>query len=113
MWLGSLSGKKDVLTPSGAAISGLLRISGVARRLPLTSKRIGVGPPTEVKDNELKLAKQLIEAQSVEAFDPSQYTDTVAERRTARNLSAQSSHVRACARFRGRAAARAARVPPG
>ena len=37
-------------------------------------------PPTEVKDNELKLAKQLIEAQSVEAFDPSQYTDTVAER---------------------------------
>jgi len=37
-------------------------------------------PPTEVKDNELKLAKQLIDAQSVEAFDPSQYTDTVAER---------------------------------
>jgi DNA end-binding protein Ku len=37
-------------------------------------------PATEVKDNELKLAKQLIEAQSVEAFDPSQYTDTVAER---------------------------------
>jgi DNA end-binding protein Ku len=37
-------------------------------------------PPTEVKDNELKLAKQLIEAQSVEAFDPSQYTDTVGER---------------------------------
>jgi len=37
-------------------------------------------PPTEVKDNELKLAKQLIEAQSVETFDPSQYTDTVAER---------------------------------
>jgi len=37
-------------------------------------------PPTEVKDNELKLAKQLIEAQSAEAFDPSQYTDTVAAR---------------------------------
>src|SRR5437868_11122597 len=37
-------------------------------------------PATEVKDNELKLAKQLIEAQSVEAFDPSQYTDTVGER---------------------------------
>ena len=36
--------------------------------------------PAEVKDNELKLAKQLIEAQSVEAFDPSQYTDTVAAR---------------------------------
>jgi DNA end-binding protein Ku len=37
-------------------------------------------PPTEVKDNELKLAKQLIEAQSVETFDPSQYTDTVGTR---------------------------------
>ena len=37
-------------------------------------------PPTEVKDNELKLAKQLIEAQSSETFDPSQYTDTVAAR---------------------------------
>ena len=37
-------------------------------------------PATEVKDNELKLAKQLIEAQTVEAFDPSQYTDTVAAR---------------------------------
>jgi DNA end-binding protein Ku len=37
-------------------------------------------PPTEVKDNELKLAKQLIEAQSNDAFDPSQYTDTVGER---------------------------------
>jgi DNA end-binding protein Ku len=37
-------------------------------------------PPTEVKDNELKLAKQLIEAQSAETFDPTQYTDTVAER---------------------------------
>jgi DNA end-binding protein Ku len=37
-------------------------------------------PATEVKDNELKLAKQLIEAQSVETFDPSQYTDAVAER---------------------------------
>ncbi|HZZ92748.1 MAG TPA: Ku protein [Usitatibacter sp.] len=37
-------------------------------------------PPTEVKDNELRLAKQLIEAQSVEAFDPAQYTDTVGAR---------------------------------
>jgi DNA end-binding protein Ku len=37
-------------------------------------------PPTEVKDNELKLAKQLIEAQTSETFDPSQYTDTVATR---------------------------------
>lgn len=37
-------------------------------------------PATEVKDNELKLAKQLIEAQSSETFDPSQYTDTVAAR---------------------------------
>jgi DNA end-binding protein Ku len=37
-------------------------------------------PPTEVKDNELKLAKQLIEAQTSETFDPSQYTDTVAAR---------------------------------
>jgi DNA end-binding protein Ku len=37
-------------------------------------------PPTEVKPAELKLAKQLIEAQASEAFDPSQYTDQVAER---------------------------------
>src|SRR3954471_4312806 len=37
-------------------------------------------PATEGRDNELKLAKQLIEAQSVETFDPSQYTDAVAER---------------------------------
>src|SRR6476659_11159045 len=37
-------------------------------------------PKTEVKDAELKLAEMLIEAQSVEAFDPSQHTDTVAER---------------------------------
>lgn len=37
-------------------------------------------PPTEVKDAELKLAKQLIDAQTSEAFDPSQYKDTVAER---------------------------------
>jgi DNA end-binding protein Ku len=37
-------------------------------------------PPTEVKDAELKLAKQLIDAQTSETFDPSQYTDTVAAR---------------------------------
>ncbi len=37
-------------------------------------------PKTEVKPAELKLAKQLIEAQASEAFDPSQYTDQVAER---------------------------------
>ena len=37
-------------------------------------------PATEVKPAELKLAKQLIEAQASEAFDPSQYTDQVAER---------------------------------
>jgi len=37
-------------------------------------------PPTDVKDAELKLAKQLIDAQTSETFDPSQYTDTVAER---------------------------------
>jgi DNA end-binding protein Ku len=36
--------------------------------------------PTEVKPAELKLAKQLIEAQASETFDPSQYTDQVAER---------------------------------
>ena len=35
---------------------------------------------TEVKDAELKLAKQLIDAQSSETFDPSQYTDTVSAR---------------------------------
>jgi DNA end-binding protein Ku len=37
-------------------------------------------PETEVKDAELKLAKQLIEAQSSETFDPSQYTDQVSAR---------------------------------
>ena len=37
-------------------------------------------PETEVKDNELKLAKQLIEAQSSEVFDPSAYGDEVSKR---------------------------------
>jgi DNA end-binding protein Ku len=37
-------------------------------------------PKTDVKDAELKLAKQLIEAQASDTFDPSAYTDTVRER---------------------------------
>jgi DNA end-binding protein Ku len=37
-------------------------------------------PPTEVKDAELKLAKQLIEQQAVDRFDPTQYTDEVSRR---------------------------------
>jgi len=37
-------------------------------------------PETEVKDAELKLAKQLIDAQASDTFDPSQYTDTVSAR---------------------------------
>ena len=37
-------------------------------------------PPTEVKDAELKLAKQLIDAQTSEAFDPKQYKDDVRAR---------------------------------
>ena len=37
-------------------------------------------PETEVKDAELKLAKQLIDAQSSDTFDPSQYTDQVSDR---------------------------------
>jgi len=37
-------------------------------------------PPTEVKDVELKLAKQLIDAQASETFDPALYTDEVAAR---------------------------------
>ena len=37
-------------------------------------------PKTDVKAAELKLAKQLIEAQASETFDPSAYTDTVRER---------------------------------
>jgi len=37
-------------------------------------------PPTEVKDVELKLAKQLIDAQTSETFDPAQYRDEVAAR---------------------------------
>ena len=37
-------------------------------------------PATEVKPAELKLAKQLIDAQTSEAFDPSEYTDQVSER---------------------------------
>ncbi len=37
-------------------------------------------PKTDVKAAELKLAKQLIEAQASETFDPNAYTDTVRER---------------------------------
>ena len=37
-------------------------------------------PETEVKPAELKLAQQLIEAQSSDTFDPSAYTDEVATR---------------------------------
>jgi DNA end-binding protein Ku len=37
-------------------------------------------PHTEVKANELKLAKQLIEQQASDAFDPDAYKDEVAER---------------------------------
>jgi DNA end-binding protein Ku len=37
-------------------------------------------PTVEVKDAELKLARQLIEQQSTEAFDPASYTDAVRER---------------------------------
>jgi DNA end-binding protein Ku len=37
-------------------------------------------PRTDVKDAELKLAKQLIEQQASDTFDPSVYTDTVAAR---------------------------------
>jgi DNA end-binding protein Ku len=37
-------------------------------------------PKTEVKPTELKLAKQLIEAQASDTFDPSAYTDQVAAR---------------------------------
>jgi DNA end-binding protein Ku len=37
-------------------------------------------PKTEVKDAELKLAKQLIEQQASDKFDPGAYTDTVSAR---------------------------------
>ena len=37
-------------------------------------------PPAEVKDAELKLAQQLIDAQAVERFDPTAYTDSVRAR---------------------------------
>ena len=37
-------------------------------------------PETEVKDAELKLAKQLIDAQASEAFDPAAYADEVSKR---------------------------------
>jgi DNA end-binding protein Ku len=37
-------------------------------------------PPTEVKPAELKLAQQLIDAQSSKAFDPKQYKDEVRAR---------------------------------
>jgi DNA end-binding protein Ku len=37
-------------------------------------------PKTDVKDAELKLARQLIEAQASDKFDPSAYIDTVAAR---------------------------------
>jgi DNA end-binding protein Ku len=44
---------------------------------PITEIEI---PPTEVKDVELKLAKQLIEAQASKAFDPNAYKDEVRDR---------------------------------
>jgi DNA end-binding protein Ku len=37
-------------------------------------------PPTDVKDAELKLAKQLIDAQASDTFDPGAYTDDVRTR---------------------------------
>jgi len=37
-------------------------------------------PETEVKDAELKLAKQLIDAQASDAFDPAAYADEVSKR---------------------------------
>jgi DNA end-binding protein Ku len=37
-------------------------------------------PETEVKDAELKLAKQLIDAQAADAFDPAAYADEVSKR---------------------------------
>jgi DNA end-binding protein Ku len=37
-------------------------------------------PPGEVKDAELKLAKQLIDQTSNENFEPTKYKDTVRER---------------------------------
>src|SRR5215813_7561726 len=37
-------------------------------------------PQTDVKDAELKLAKQLIDAQAAEAFDPAAYADEVSKR---------------------------------
>ena len=37
-------------------------------------------PPTDVKDAELKLAKQLIDAQASDTFDPGAYTDDVRAR---------------------------------
>ncbi len=45
-------------------------------------KRIGEIeiPKTEVKDAELKLARQLIEAQAADVFDPAAYKDEVRER---------------------------------
>jgi hypothetical protein len=36
-----------VSVPSGATISGFRRISGIAKRLPAVSKRIGVDPHEE------------------------------------------------------------------
>src|SRR5437762_1557321 len=39
--------KKEVLTPSTATICGFLRVRGLARRVPLRSKRMGVLPAEE------------------------------------------------------------------
>src|SRR5260370_40493769 len=43
--------KNDVSTSSGPVTSGLLRISGVASRLPFWSNRKVSGPPREVYDS--------------------------------------------------------------
>src|SRR3954464_3984853 len=39
--------KKEVLTPSTATICGFFRVIGLARRVPLVEKRIGVFPEEE------------------------------------------------------------------
>ncbi len=48
-------------------------------------------PPGDVKDAELKLAKQLIDQTSNEAFEPSKYKDTVRERVPRGRSSARST----------------------
>jgi DNA end-binding protein Ku len=66
-------------TSDGADVSGLI-MQQLLYAGEVRSIRDVEIPQTEVKDAELKLARQLIEQQAADRFDPAAYTDEVAAR---------------------------------